>query len=125
MSETELAQLRKCGAVDCEYKVPNGVKDITQIIGVLNNHILASHPVVQKPRPCHPLPECAAQPDQLPPRRPYCTGTVTSHHGALVFPLQVLVLLVCCHPDLATPPAVESAKSVGVKPAVTSATTKM
>ena len=49
ISETELAQLRKCGAAECEYKVPNGIMDITQIIGVLNNHILASHPVVQKP----------------------------------------------------------------------------
>jgi hypothetical protein len=56
---------------------------------------------------------------------PVLVVSVTSHPGALVFPLQVLVLLVCCHPDLATPPAVESAKSVGVKPAVTSATTKM
>ena len=49
MSETELAQLRRCEAADCEYKVPNGINDITRIIGVLNNHILASHPVVQKP----------------------------------------------------------------------------
>ena len=49
MSATELAQLRRCEAVECEYKVPNGITDITQIIGVLNNHILASHPVVQKP----------------------------------------------------------------------------
>ena len=49
MTDTELAQLRKCEAAECEYKVPNGAKDITQIIGVLNRHILASHPVRQKP----------------------------------------------------------------------------
>ena len=48
MSATELAELRRCEAAECEYKVPNGSTDITQIIGVLNNHILASHPVVQK-----------------------------------------------------------------------------
>ena len=48
MSANKLAELRKCEAEGCEYKVPNGITDITQIIGVLNNHILASHPVVQK-----------------------------------------------------------------------------
>ena len=39
MSATKLAELRRCEAEGC---------DITKIIGVLNNHILASHPVVQK-----------------------------------------------------------------------------
>ena len=48
MSATKLAELRKCEAEGCDYKVPNGITDITQIIGVLNNHILASHPAVQK-----------------------------------------------------------------------------
>ena len=44
----ELAELRKCEAEDCEYKVLNAITDVTQIIGILNNHILAAHPVVQK-----------------------------------------------------------------------------
>ena len=44
----ELAELRKCEADDCDYKVQNGITDVTQIIGILNNHILAAHPVVQK-----------------------------------------------------------------------------
>ena len=44
----ELAELRKCEAEDCEYKVLNGITDVTQIIGILNNHILAAHPVVHK-----------------------------------------------------------------------------
>ena len=49
MSEQELAQLRVCGAADCGYQVPNGVKDIDHILKALNNHILATHPVNQKP----------------------------------------------------------------------------
>ena len=44
----ELAELRKCKAEDCEYKVLNAITDVTQIIGILNNHILVAHTVVQK-----------------------------------------------------------------------------
>ena len=49
MSDQELAELRACGAAECEYKVPNGVKDIDHILKALNNHILATHPANQKP----------------------------------------------------------------------------
>ena len=44
----ELAELRKCEADGYECKVVNGITDVTQIIGVLNNHILGAHPIVQK-----------------------------------------------------------------------------
>ena len=42
MSDQELAELRACGAAECGYKVPNGVKDIDHILKALNNHILAT-----------------------------------------------------------------------------------
>ena len=48
-TEQELAQLRACGATDCGYKVPNGVKEIDHILKALNNHSLSSHPVNQRP----------------------------------------------------------------------------
>ena len=47
MSAQELVELRKCEAEGCDYKVPNGITDVTQIIGILNNHILGA-PIVQK-----------------------------------------------------------------------------
>ena len=37
MSDQELAELRACGAAECGYKVPNGVKDIDHILKALNN----------------------------------------------------------------------------------------
>ena len=49
LTEQELAQLRACGAAECEYNVPNGVKAIDHILKALNNHILATHPANQKP----------------------------------------------------------------------------
>ena len=49
MSDQELAKLRVCGAAECEYKVPNGVKSIFHILKALNKHILATHSANQKP----------------------------------------------------------------------------
>ena len=49
MSDQELAELEACGNVECEYKVQSGVKDINHILKALNDHILATHPAIQKP----------------------------------------------------------------------------
>ena len=49
MGLAQLAELRACGAESCEYKVPSGLTDVDHILKALNNHILAVHPVVQKP----------------------------------------------------------------------------
>ena len=48
MEESDRASLRACGAVECEYKVPNGVKDIDHVLKALNNHLLATHGNSQK-----------------------------------------------------------------------------
>ena len=43
-SVAELAALRKCERVDCDYKVPNGVADLKDILMVMANHLAAIHP---------------------------------------------------------------------------------
>ena len=49
MVESDLAELRRCGANSCDYQVPNALKDVNHILKALKNHILGAHPVVNKP----------------------------------------------------------------------------
>ena len=43
-SVEELAALRKCERVDCDYKVLNGVTDLKDILMAMANHLAAIHP---------------------------------------------------------------------------------
>ena len=43
-SEDELIALRKCEREDCEYRIPNGVKDLKDILMAMANHLAAIHP---------------------------------------------------------------------------------
>ena len=43
-SVAELAALRKCERDDCEFKVPNGVTDLKDILMAMANHLAAIHP---------------------------------------------------------------------------------
>ena len=47
--EAELSAKRACFAVECKYKVQNGVKEIYHILKALHKHILAAHGSPQKP----------------------------------------------------------------------------
>ena len=44
-NEAGLAVLRQCERDDCDYKVPNGVADLKDILMAMANHISAIHPV--------------------------------------------------------------------------------
>ena len=41
----ELAALWKCERDDCDFKVPNVVEDLKDILAVMANHLAAMHPV--------------------------------------------------------------------------------
>ena len=43
-SENELKALRKCEQDDCQYKIPNGVADLKDILMAMANHLAAIHP---------------------------------------------------------------------------------
>ena len=43
-SAAELATLRLCERGDCEYKVPNGVTDLKDILLAMQNHAILGHP---------------------------------------------------------------------------------
>ena len=43
-SEDELIALRKCERDDCEYKTPNGGKDLKDILMAMANHLAAINP---------------------------------------------------------------------------------
>ena len=43
-SEDELIALRKCEREDCGYRIPNGVKDLKDILMAMANHLAAIHP---------------------------------------------------------------------------------
>ena len=43
-SENELIALRKCERDDCQYKIPNGVADLNDILMDMANHLAAIHP---------------------------------------------------------------------------------
>ena len=43
-SEDELKALRKCEKEACEHKIPNGVKDLKDILMAMANHLAAVHP---------------------------------------------------------------------------------
>ena len=43
-SKDELKALRKCEREDCDYKIPNGVKDLKDILMAMANHLAAIHP---------------------------------------------------------------------------------
>ena len=45
MSADELATLRLCERNDCDYKVPNGVSDLKDILLAMQNHAILGHPV--------------------------------------------------------------------------------
>ena len=43
-SEQELTALRQCEKPGCEHKIPNGLKDVKDILLAMNNHLAAVHP---------------------------------------------------------------------------------
>ena len=43
-SEDELKALRKCEKEGCEHKIPNGVKELKDILMAMSNHLAAVHP---------------------------------------------------------------------------------
>jgi len=43
-TEDELKALRLCEKEDCEHKIPNGVKDLKDILMAMANHLAAVHP---------------------------------------------------------------------------------
>ena len=45
MAAAELAALRKCERDGCEFKVPNVVEVLKDILVVMANHLAAVHPV--------------------------------------------------------------------------------
>ena len=43
-TEDELKALRLCEKEDCEHKIPNGVKELKDILRAMANHLAAVHP---------------------------------------------------------------------------------
>ena len=71
-SEADLTALRKCGKEDCGHIIPNGVKELKNILMAMSNHLAVMHPAsggffIYAPAPA---PDPAPAPFPAPPSAP-------------------------------------------------------